>query len=505
MTIKDKFQSAKTKAEEMLGEMEKALESEDMETYQSKKEEYEKALASVRAMSEHMGLASELSKMEDYDDEEEEEKPVAKKGIEMNDKQPASRPIFDGDGDTEKESKASKSFAESVSVLRFGTVDNDAVTETIKGMYGTKSNYYEKRQSQGRAFNKYLRYGYQRMNAKERNALEELVYTEDTIKSELLGGYDVGGIKSNLTVQQESSLELGGALVPEDWRAELVREMMGLTTVRGRARVVTTARDAIEWPQLKGSGSDRFTSSVRVTWIDAEVPTSAEVAATNFETASIKVPVDTVMARTDVSRNLLEDSGVPVVALVQELFSEAFALDEDEQFIIGHGGGRPQGVLGKRVGNLPSPVDGVDIVVSGDASELTADGLFDLVYDLPAQYLNGAIHVGNRFAFRDIRKLKDGAGDYLWQQGIEQGAPPILLGYNYNMNEVMPNIAANSYPVLFGNWQGYLIADRVGLTVERVMDTDTVGKNKVALFGRRRLGGQVLMPWMFRAHKVAAS
>ena len=495
MNLKSKLQSAKSVAQQLLAEMETALTAENMEQYTQKKAEYETALASVKAMAETLNMAAELNDVPDY-----KEETVPQKGINVA-SQPAARIPF-----TEEEAEepvGNKSFAESVAVLRFGEIDNDAVIETVKAMYGTKQNYYEQRQDQKSAFNKYLRYGTDRMTTKERNSLETLIYTEDTIKSELMGGYDVSAIKSNKAVQQESSLELGGALVPEDWRAELVSRIMGYTTVRGRARVVTTARDAIEWPLLKG-GDDRHTSNVRVTWIDAEVPTSAEVAATNFETASIKVPVDTVMARTDVSRNLLEDSGVPVVALVQELFSEAFALDEDEQFLIGHGGGRPQGVLGGRVANIPSPVDGVSIVNSGSASAFTADGLFDLVYDLPAQYLDNAIHVGTRFAFRNIRKLKDGAGDYLWTQGIETGAPPVLLGYDYNMNEIMPAVAANTYPLIFGDWRGYLIADRVGLSIERVSDTDTIGKNKIALFGRRRLGGQVLMPWMFRVQKIAA-
>jgi len=72
------------------------------------------------------------------------------------------------------------------------------------------------------------------------------------------------------------------------------------------------------------------------------------------------------------------------------------------------------------------------------------------------------------------------------------------------MSQALPTVAANAYPFIFGDMRGYLIADRVGMTVQRVEDTDTVGKNKVAIFARRRLGGQVIMPWMFRALKVSA-
>jgi len=42
------------------------------------------------------------------------------------------------------------------------------------------------------------------------------------------------------------------------------------------------------------------------------------------------------------------------------------------------------------------------------------------------------------------------------------------------------------------------------MTVERVKDTTTVGTNQVALFARRRLGGQVVAPWAFAALQCSA-
>ena len=113
--------------------------------------------------------------------------------------------------------------------------------------------------------------------------------------------------------------------------------------------------------------------------------------------------------------------------------------------------------------------------------------------------------IGNKTAFREIRQMKDGNSDYLWAKGIERGAPPTVLGYDYYMNQNMPAIAAGNYPIIFGDLRGYMVVDRVGMTVERIMDTDTVGKNKVAIFARRRLGGSVIYPWMIKTLKVATS
>jgi HK97 family phage major capsid protein len=143
-------------------------------------------------------------------------------------------------------------------------------------------------------------------------------------------------------------------------------------------------------------------------------------------------------------------------------------------------------------------------VVTGDASALTPDGVIDLSYEPDMQYLQNAVFIGNKTTFRALRKLKDGNSDYLWSSGLAAGAPPNILGYPYYMNQNMPAIAAGAYPLIFGDLRGYMIADRVGMTVERIQDTDTVGKNKVAIFARRRLGGSVIYPWMLKVQQVSA-
>lgn len=395
--------------------------------------------------------------------------------------------------DDDEQAGEEDSFAKGVYVLRYGELD--AATKAVTAdLYG--KNYMEKRANQMGAFSKYLRTG--RMS----DALNELIYTPDVIRSEVKAGYTVDEIKANKAVQQEATIELGGALVPEDFRLEVIRRLIGQTIVRGRARQINTVRDKVEFPKLEG-GDSRHTSAVRVTWVD-EVPSSATVAETNATFGMLNIPVHTVMARTDLSRNLLEDAGVDVVGLIAELFAEEMALDEDEKFLIGTGGGTPEGVLSGRNGAEVTPADGVVSVVTGASSTLTADGLIDLVYDLDAQYRADAILIGTKYTHREIRQLKDTQNRYLWEPGLNGAQQPNILGYGIFENEVLDEIGVNTYPIVFGDWQrGYLIADRVGMTVERIMDTDTVGKNKVAVFARRRLGGQVIRPYAFRAQKVS--
>ena len=64
-----------------------------------------------------------------------------------------------------------------------------------------------------------------------------------------------------------------------------------------------------------------------------------------------------------------------------------------------------------------------------------------------------------------IRKFKDDQDNYIWtgplQGGVQVGTPGQLLGYPIFLNEAMPSVAANAFPVAFGIFlRGYLIGTR---------------------------------------------
>lgn len=482
--LKKRFTQYKGSAELAYENAAKALDEKDFDKAKTLREEGDALLENAKSYKAQIDAMRGVSGL-DIDDD-----PATGKATRLpfNTDEP-EEPADDGDNGIK-----------SVYKIRFGSEDS-AIKAVAVDMYG--KDYDQKRADQYRNFVKYIRVGEQKMTHEERASLDELIYTPDTIAQEVKAGYNVKDIMANKTDQQESILQLGGALVPEDARMTVLRRIEGKTTIRSRATVISTARDAVEFPRLDG-GDSRYISGVRVTWADSEIPASATFAQTNFELGTIRIPVDVVMARTDLSLNLLEDAGLDVIGFIAEQFGSALRIDENEQFLVGRGGGKPRGILGKGTAAEPAPDDGVASVNSGNASALTGDGLIDLSYNPDAQYLENAVWVGNKATFKAIRKLKDGNGDYLWERGLQSGEPPTLLGYPFFMDEAMPSVAANTYPLIFGDLMGYYVVERVGMTIQRVQDTTTIGRNKAAIFMRRRVGGQVVLPWMLHAQKVAA-
>lgn len=299
----------------------------------------------------------------------------------------------------------------------------------------------------------------------------------------------------------EGSDSAGGFLVPEDYQTELIKKMATLATIRSRARVATTGRDIAKWPRVNYTTDDKYTSGVRLTWTGESPATSTVHRVTDPTFGLYTVPVHTAMASMPMSNDLIEDSAFDIMGISSDLLAEAFTLDENNAFLNGSGIGRPMGIL------TQVDTDGPASVVSGNASTLTADGIIDLAYALPAQYENGAVWVMSKATEKVIRKLKDSQNNYLWpvwpQAGNFAPAPRDLLGYPTLRDEFMPAIAGNAYPIIFGDLRGYLILDRVGLSVQRLTDSAYAELNLTGLLARKRVGGQTIEPWRIKVQKIA--
>ncbi|WP_156445710.1 phage major capsid protein, partial [Sphingomonas sp. CCH9-F2] len=126
---------------------------------------------------------------------------------------------------------------------------------------------------------------------------------------------------------------------------------------------------------------------------------------------------------------------------------------------------------------------------AGDFATNGADRLIDLVQSLRAPYRQGAAFVMNATTAARIRKFKTADGQFLWQPSLTTGQPATLLGYPVVEAEDMPDIAANSLSIAFGNFRiGYLIAERAETNILRDPYTN---KPFVTFYATKRVGGCV--------------
>ena len=123
------------------------------------------------------------------------------------------------------------------------------------------------------------------------------------------------------------------------------------------------------------------------------------------------------------------------------------------------------------------------------ASSNPSDVLVDLIYALKAGYRQNGAFVMNRKTQAQIRKFKDSGGAYLWQPPAQAGGRASLMTFPLVEAEDMPDIAANSLSIAFGDFRrGYLIVDRTGV---RVLRDPYSAKPYVLFYTTKRVGGGV--------------
>jgi HK97 family phage major capsid protein len=309
---------------------------------------------------------------------------------------------------------------------------------------------------------------------------------------------DAGGLDSfELKAMSAGSDADGGYTVPLEIEATVDRVLAKASPIRAIATVRAIGTSVYRKPIA--------TSGAATGWV-AETDS---VSQTNTPTlAAIDFPAMELYAMPAATQTLLDDSQVDIEQWLADEVQIAFAEQEGAAFVNGTGSGQPSGFLQATTVADASWVWGkLGYVASGAAgafaSSNPADALLDLAYAPKQGYRANGRWVMNRKTESTVRKFKDSTGNYIWQPGAGAGQPATLFGYPVSEVEDMPDIAANTYAIAFGDFtRGYLIVDRVGI---RVLRDPYSAKPYVLFYTTKRVGGGVQNFEAIKLMKFAAS
>lgn len=211
-----------------------------------------------------------------------------------------------------------------------------------------------------------------------------------------------------------------------------------------------------------------------------------------------EIPVHEIYAKPKVTQTLLDDAALDVESLLARKVSAKFARKQNAAFINGDGIKKPRGLLTYPAGTNHKQIEQV---LSGNANSLSGDGIINLVGALKEPYLSNATFLMKRSTLTQIRTLKDGQGNYLWQPNYQLGLAQTLLGYPIRTGEDMPVVAEGTLPVAFGDFkEAYLIVDRQGI---RVLRDPYSAKPFVEFYHTARVGGDVVNFEAIKLQKIS--
>jgi HK97 family phage major capsid protein len=218
-----------------------------------------------------------------------------------------------------------------------------------------------------------------------------------------------------------------------------------LPTSDGNDLPIPKADDTSNTGQIVGEASEDNTDA------DADVG-SITLHAARFDSKWIKVSLE-----------MLQDASYPVEPYILNIAGERIGRSFNGYATTGTGTGQPKGfVTAATIGKTAALTNA-----------FTYEELLDLIHSVDAGYRNSPafglqLHDTTLSA---IRKLKDGAGSYIFAAGAA-GAPSTILNYRYTVNNAMAQLSSgvSSKVIAAGDFSRYFVRDVTGITIIRATE-----------------------------------
>lgn len=293
-------------------------------------------------------------------------------------------------------------------------------------------------------------------------------------------------------LQVDSPVAGGYLTMPQEMVNQLLKFVDDMVFIRQKATKYSVAQaQSLGVPTLENDPAD-------ADWT-GEILTGSEDSTMSFGKRNLTP--HPIAKRIRVSRTLLRMATIGAEALVNERLAYKFAVTEEKAFLTGSGAGQPLGVFTASNDGIPT---GRDISTDNTTTAITADGLINCKYNLKSQYLQSPSTAWgfSRTAVRNIRKLKDGSGQYLWSPGLA-GTPSTILDIPYFMSEFIPStFTSQLYVGILGDWRFYWIADALSMGIQRLEEL-YAATNQVGFIGRMEMDGQPVLAEAFSRLQLA--
>lgn len=315
-----------------------------------------------------------------------------------------------------------------------------------------------------RTFSKFLRRGLQHMSEAEVRAF--------TVGSDVEGGY-----------LRVPNVMVGGILAAVD-DATVLRSLATVYQVGGAESLGVVTRDA---------------DAEDATWT-AELLTGDEEDSVRFGKRELRV--HPIAKRLKVSNKLLNSTVIDIAGYLQGRMGYKLGITLEKAMMTGDGNQKPLGIFTAHADGIPTSRD---VSTGNTTTAIVADGLIEAKHSIKAQYWSSPSFrwTFHRDALKQVRKLKLGDGQYIWQAGITSDLPARILDTPYVASEYCPNtFTTGQYVGIIGDFRYLWIAEgqNQAIQVLRELYAET---NQTGYILRAEIDAQPVMAEAFARVKLA--
>jgi len=274
----------------------------------------------------------------------------------------------------------------------------------------------------------------------------------------LINGERANGVQAALQTDSDTA---GGYLSPPiQFMAELIKAVDNLVFMRQIGRVLPplTTADSLGAPSLDNDPADpTWTSELLIGNEDSTMTFGKRELRPHPLAQFIKV-----------SKTLLRRASMGPDAIVRDRLAYKIGVVMENAYLNGSGANQPLGIFTASDNGISTSRD---IATGNAATSIAFDGLKEAEYALKAQYRRVASWLFHRDAIKQISKLKDGEGRYIWQPSVQIGQPDRLLNMSIYESEYAPNtFTASQYVGILGDFSKYWIVDALTMTIQVLLE-----------------------------------
>lgn len=167
---------------------------------------------------------------------------------------------------------------------------------------------------------------------------------------------------------------------------------------------------------------------------------------------------------TQLSSELIADSGVDIMSLLATNVGNALGFVVNTKLTVGTGTVEPNGIVTAAGSGITGG--------TGVSGAFTYANLVNLLYsvDSAARALNGFGFMAKGTGIAAMRLLQDGAGNYIFQPSMSESTPDRVLGYALYENPAMAAPATSAKSVIAGHFPSYMARTVGGIRLDRSDD-----------------------------------
>lgn len=308
---------------------------------------------------------------------------------------------------------------------------------------------------------------------KEVRGLEKLIADKEEFRA-----LSKEEIKAEKGTEEMSKEERQSEIIEKEEREfiEAVRnnELRNLTAGNnGKIIPVSIASDVINkvvelCPILSLSKVYNVAGELRLPKYNADTATIAAAYATEFqdltETTGTFTTIDLsnqiVGVLVKVSKSLINRADFDVRSFIVNEIAKKIAEFLEKEMLVG-----------KQSGKIEGAIKTTNEVVTAANNKITTDELIDLQMKIPTVYQQNAVFVMHRDVLKEVRKLKDGQGNYILQPDFRAPFGWTILGRPVYLSDNMDKeITTGKEVILYADFSGYAVKMTKNVEIQMLME-----------------------------------